>query len=289
MYRESTQKFEKEESVCGAGGTQLLSLDTASPISTSQTPPKLSCKGEDKENVKPNKANGSSRTGNFRLRSPPLGDGFPKGFNSPEKTLSVHSSKSVHSVMNPILQNSSPTMSGRDLSELGERAVSTLLLLDTHRFRRPRSTEEADLGDECYRKSCCENDADDEGSDKETYAGSDDEVTDELQIIFQAVEQDDEELRSAMTKVQLGKRNRASDEDGSGQDLKHHGVRLCTPTEDQALQERVLQEYGPEKDLVKGLDAQSLGVTDADGSAPAKRRKGSEAEALGSPSSLSGV
>lgn len=278
-YRENDEKIKKEESVCGIDDTDPFRSPTHSTSRPgSRSPPKVSNKGEEKENQKPEN--------NYKLINVGQHDfhGIPLGTSQLAKMASFILPQPSETPLPPIDHEPDPNSQGPDISLLGDRAVSTISLPSTEGPPSPKSFRHSKPNHKLYRKSLFESDADDEASDKETHHGSDEEPVDdfEQQLRNETVE-DVTELQSAMDKIQLGKRSRDGDDDGGRTEIDRGalGLRSGLPAEQLMVAKKHSRELERERDGAETFGAQLQSTKDKENGAPAKRRKGSEGQLVG--------
>ncbi len=279
-YREDDEKIKKEDSVCGLDDTDPFrspSHSTSRP--GSHSPPKVSSKGEEKENQKPEKSYKVIDIGQYDIHGTPLGT------SQLAKMASFILPQPPDTALPPIDHEPDSNSQGPDISLLGDRAVSTISLPSTEGPPSPKSFRHSKPNHKLYRKTLFESDADDEASDKETHHGSDSEPIDEFaQSRHEAVE-DVQELQSAMDKIQLGKRSRdgdGDDDDGRAEiDRGALGLRNALPAEQLMVAMKHSRELERGRDDAEMFEARSQSMKEKENAAPAKRRKGEEGQLVG--------
>lgn len=285
-YREDGGIVKKEESL---SPTESQSFLESIPLSTglrSRNIPKISGKRKDaekdKENLRPETTSKSFRVG---LQSPNnnLIDAGALQTSSKESTNSFPDAASC--IAGPLHQHSKPSSAqilaeGPDLS-VHETSASTISLPDTGSFTSTKSLEESISSPKEYRKPSFESDADDEyeASENETHDGSDEEINDK------EGDGDDEELHSAMKKIQLGKRCRGDDDDVAI-DVGISGMQPGRAVGGSPLKLRGVGEE--EKGVITEEIEVQPKITAAEGSAtPAKRHKIANDQVIGAQTAIS--
>lgn len=277
-YRESDRKVKQEESVCGLDDTDPFrspSHSTSRP--GSHSPPKVSSKGEEKENQKPANNYKLINVGQYDIRGTPLGT------SQLAKMASFILPQPSDTATPPIDHEPDSNFQGPDISLLGDRTVSTISLPSTEGPPSPKPFRHTKSNHKLYRKSLFESDADDEASDKETHHGSDEEPVDDFAQPRHEVVEDVTELRSAMDKIQLGKRSRDGDDDGGRTEIDRSalGLRSALPAEQLMVAMKHPREVERERVGAETFGAQVQSMKDKENAAPAKRRKGSEGQLVG--------
>lgn len=288
-YRENDEEDEevkKEESVCGLDDVDPFSSPPYTPPRfDSPSPPKFSSKGYKKENVKPEHNYKSTHVGQYDPHRTPLGK---KNLTNPTQVSEMSSfiiSPTSRTALPPVDYAPDSESQGPELNLLGDRAVSTISLPSTEGPPSTKSSEDSKPRLELYRKPHVESDADDEASDKETHHGSDEDAVDDSDRAPFGYDENDEQLQSAMHKIQLGKRTRDGDDDDDGRrvevDRSELSVRAAPSAEKWLLQMKDPREEERERDIAKEVDALSQSTENEQSAGPAKRRKGSEGEHVG--------
>ena len=265
--RQNTIRMKVEEWGMDGGNSLLNSVPSFSE-SISRSPPKTSSRGREKENLKPDNIETCPGFRQYGQRSPRLQKKSDNSSNQLSKSPSIEASQTVGSGIALLLQEPKPLSQGPDISMLGEPTPSSVSLPSTLSQVSLKSPEDGKPSHEVYRKSFFESDADDEASDIETHNGSDEGAVDCGDHKCVGEDKADQELLSALQKIQLGKRSRDSD------DHSELGLQLTPPAEELILQMRDPRETERENDIAREMEAQLQDARDVEFVAPAKRRKG---------------